>query len=306
MPPAPTAGGPFAGNLAAVAGMALWASAFPITEILLRDWHPLLLAPVRLVVGAAALLVLVSAAGRLRELRAAPLRRGGALGAVGVGGSVLLLVWGQSMTTAVSAGIVSAMLPVIVAILGLFAGERPTRRLLAGIAVATVGGAVASWNPQAGGLGLNPGDALVLASNIVWVWSSRAIVTRLPDSSDIVRACLTMAGGATALSLAAAVGLVTGLVPPSASLVGWSPLMILWMGTMAVGVSFACWLSAVRQLGTTLASIHQNLVPLYVMLMTVTLGGRPEPQELAGAALVVLAATLAQLGRRPAEPGRSN
>lgn len=300
MPPAKDAGSALAGNLAAIASVALWTSAFPITEILLRDWHPMLLAPARVGLGAVTLFGMMLVSGRIAELRTAPYPQVALVGTVMMGGSVMLLVWGQTMTSVVSAGIVAAMLPVIAAVLGARAGERLTAPVLVGIALATAGGAVASWTPEAAGLDPDLGDLLILISTTLWAWGSRAVVVRLPMLSDIGRAFLTMGAGAAALIVAASIGLAAGWFEPRASLAGPSLGLLLWLGVLAVGTAFLLWLSAVRRLGPTVASIHQNLVPLYVMLMALTLGERPRSPEVVGAVLVVLGAVAAQMGRRSA------
>ena len=47
------------GNLVALLCMVLWATSFPVTDLLLRDWHPMLLVPARLVPGTLAILLIV-------------------------------------------------------------------------------------------------------------------------------------------------------------------------------------------------------------------------------------------------------
>ena len=51
------------GNLVTVFGMALWASGFPATEILLESWHPLLLAATRLLTASLVLLGIMDKPG---------------------------------------------------------------------------------------------------------------------------------------------------------------------------------------------------------------------------------------------------
>ena len=49
----------------------------------------------------------------------------------------------------------------------------------------------------------------------------------------------------------------------------------------------------------TIGSMHQNLVPFYVMVMVLPLGGELHTQQLLGGGLVVAGAILAQLLWRP-------
>ena len=73
------------GNLVTVFGMALWASAFPATEVLLETWHPLLLAPARIGVASAVLLLILAARGGLHELGRVPWRDALRIGGLGIG-----------------------------------------------------------------------------------------------------------------------------------------------------------------------------------------------------------------------------
>jgi hypothetical protein len=60
------------------------------------------------------------------------------------------------------------------------------------------------------------------------------------------------------------------------------------------------WMTASRQLGVTVTSIHMNGVPFYVILMALAAGGAIYSSQVWGAALVAAGALLSQLpaGRR--------
>ena len=76
---------PMLGNLVTLFGMALWSTTFPVTELLLEDWHPILLTPARLALAALSLTCFLLIAGRGRELRGVPWREIWKYGGAGIG-----------------------------------------------------------------------------------------------------------------------------------------------------------------------------------------------------------------------------
>jgi drug/metabolite transporter (DMT)-like permease len=63
---------------------------------------------------------------------------------------------------------------------------------------------------------------------------------------------------------------------------------------VAVCLSMLLWLRAARLIGVTIAAMHQNMVPFYVMAMALAIGGRVETAQLVGGIMVVTGAVLAQ------------
>ena len=62
------------------------------------------------------------------------------------------------------------------------------------------------------------------------------------------------------------------------------------------------WMTASRLLGVTVASIHLNGVPFYVILMALAVGGTIYTSQVWGACLVAAGALLAQLPARKRGP----
>ena len=58
------------------------------------------------------------------------------------------------------------------------------------------------------------------------------------------------------------------------------------------------WFTSARILGLTVAAIHTNLAPFYVMLIAVGFGGTVSGRQVLGAVLVAAGALLAQLAHR--------
>ena len=122
-----------------------------------------------------------------------------------------------------------------------------------------------------------------------------AIVRDLRGHDSLAQSLVTLAAGGSALTLLSAGLTGTGWLPPVAP-DGREILLLLWMGCIGIGLSTPLWFLSVRLLGVTVASMHQNLLPFYVVVLAVLLGqGEIGGRTLAGAALVSLGALVAQL-----------
>jgi len=276
--------------------MLLWASGFPATELLLEQWHPLVLTPFRLGLGGLILLLLLALAGRLAELRMAPWRDIWLVGGFGLGAHATLLVFALAYADPVMVAIIATTVPLVSAIMGLIAGEERLRpRLVAAIGLAIAGGLVASRVFEEDAVGFEGGEILMLVSVVGWTWFSRASVARFAMLSDLGKSAATTLTAGVAVMPVMLLAAATGLIEPRFDASAGSLGLLLWLAGVGIGLSMLLWLKAARMIGVTLAAIHQNLVPFYVMLMAVALGGRFEPTHIAGGVLVVTGALLAQL-----------
>ena len=133
------------GNFLAILSIALWGMCFPLTELLLENWHPILLTAARLLTGSICLLLILPLVKKTHELKKIPWNSVWLIGGIGVGGGTILLVWGQQLSDPVTAAIFATTLPIISMVLGLRAGsEKLDIYLFLGIALAITGGILAS------------------------------------------------------------------------------------------------------------------------------------------------------------------
>lgn len=285
------------GNLAAFVSTLLWASAFPVTQQLLATWDPLPLAAARLGLGSATMLVMAVLFRQLPTGKIVPWRTIVLLGGFGTAASVLCLIAGQALSDPVTAAAIATMQPVAAALLGFFGGrERLTPWQILGILLAVAGALLISPTVQGGGAGFRGGEPLLIANVLLWTWYSRAARERLAGLGDFAVGGLTMAVGSTALAVAAIA--VSFFTPQALDLSLATMPWLLWMGMVAIGVSVPLWLMATRLLGVTIASLHINLAPFYVMLIGLALGGSIHAMQSAGAALVATGAVIAQRARQ--------
>lgn len=282
------------GNLASTASMLCWATTFPATELLLASWDPVLLAAARLTVAAFVALLLLALFGKPRELSTAPWASILPIGGLGLGTGVLLLTLGQAHANLVIVAIIGTLVPLVSALFGVAQGtERIDLRLGIAITLAVAGGIVAT-GVFSERIDFRGGELLALVSVVLWTWYSRASIDKLSMLSDLTKSTVNMLAGSVVITLAALVAVGLGLVPVSLDLGTASLVQLGWLGTIAVCLSMLLWLKAARLIGVTIAAMHQNLVPFYVMAMALAIGGRVETVQLVGGIMVVTAAVLAQ------------
>jgi len=295
---------PLAGNVMALACMLAWSTNFPIAGHLLKTWHPLLLTPVRNGVAALCLVLVCIIVGKAKDLLRIPLKVLLPSSFLALGFSTYGFIWSQELIDPVLAAIIVSAMPLFSLALGWLAGsERLTPQIMAGIALAIVGGFIVSRantveNPLAGSTWI--GAAVMLAAVGLYVWYTRTMVNGLPDIPDLPKAaasmtavtlfCLLISGGAVAF----------GLVPVKLDLTPPNLYLALWLGAVAVGLSTALWFLSARHIGVTVATMHHNLVPFYVILIGLASGAAITSGHVVGAALVIAGVILAQFKPRVA------
>ena len=77
-----------------------------------------------------------------------------------------------------------------------------------------------------------------------------------------------------------------------------SVMVVLFLGIFSTGLSVLLWLHGAKRLGVTTAGLHQNLVPVFVMLIMFILGEGFQWREGVGGLLVISGAIIAQLRKR--------
>ncbi len=182
--------------------------------------------------------------------------------------------------------------------------------------VLTVAGGVLTSTVSAqgsGGEGSLPGVLFMLAGVIAYVWYSRQLVVAFAATPDISKVAVSMLISVMPclVILAAFAGAGTAIA------VDFSPAtlgLIVVMAGMSVGLSSVLWLWTGRVVGVTVAAMHHNMVPFYVIVMAALGGAIVTGQHIAGAMLVIAGAVLAQLRSRkrkigvtqPVAPGRDS
>jgi drug/metabolite transporter (DMT)-like permease len=223
-----------------------------------------------------------------------------ALGLLGIVLSNALSYYGLQSTTAINAGLLNSVGPVmiLVATVG-FYGERATARQIAGISFSLAGVAiiVMRGNPATLlALELNRGDLLMLAA--ITVWSAYSILIRYRPKELSPLALLTVlfaigAGSLLPFHLYAASQQPFALSLPTI-------LGFLYVGVFPGVISILCWNRGVAQIGANRASVFTHLMPFFsALLALIFLGEQLEGFHFAGAFFIFLGIALAAAAPRP-------
>lgn len=286
-------------NLIGMASMLIWATGFPAVDRLLPIYGPLPLTALRMGSAALLLLPLWLILDGTPAIARAPWRRGLGIGTVGFGIGAFLIVLAQQMTDAVTVAIISSTMPVIgITLECLFDGRRLTPLLLAGLALALLGGMLA-YLSGIGSLGLGLGALAAFGSTFGFAWGSRETVRALPELTPVGRCAITFGGAALATSLCALAAGLAGKTSIDWAAIDTANLMMLaYYGIGSLAISQVLWIVAVERLGIGIAAMHINAAPFYTMIFVWLLGAAFNWPQLGGAALVLLGVILAQ------RPGR--
>ncbi|MGI5836305.1 MAG: DMT family transporter [Chloroflexota bacterium] len=282
------------GSLAALGAVSIWGLTFVPTKIAMMEMGALTLSVLRF---ALALLIMAALAWRLYP-NAHNLRNvsWGTLALLGFTSVTLFFGFqnlGLARTSATEAGMLSASVPALTAVLAaLVYKERVGGLRLIGIVASVVGVVVVvlvgSGSESGGSL---EGNLLVLAGTVSWAFYTllnKDIGGKMPE---VLLLAYTMLFGIIFLLPGMAVEIV---------LVGFGPitpvglLSVLFLGIMASGASFFLWNTALRHLDASEASTYINLVPVInIVAANLMLGETLIPAQLFGGALVIFGVYLA-------------
>ncbi|MGI9514440.1 MAG: DMT family transporter [Anderseniella sp.] len=302
------------GNLAGVACMIVWSLHFPLSVSILKSWDPLALAPVRMGLAGMTVAAVGLALGQAGAMLDLVKNRRFVMISFVFALSGLFFIVGQSRIDAVSAAVIVSAMPIFSALMGWWDGlERPGVKLALAIGLTVSGGVLTSTVSAqgTGGEGSLSGILFTLAGVIAYVWYTRQLVVAFADVPDIAKVAVSMMISV----LPCGVILVAFVVTGTAISVDFSPAalgLIVAMAGLSVGLSSVLWLWTGRVVGVTVAAMHHNMVPFYVIVLAALGGAIVTGQHIAGAVLVIAGAVLAQFRSRkrkigvtqPVAPGR--
>lgn len=282
--------------LALLAVYVIWGSTYLALRWVVEAFPPLVSAGARFFVAGSLLFTIAKWRGAptptTRELaRAAP--PGLLLFVVGNG----FVAIAEREVSSAEAAIVCGAMPLVMVLLGAFAGERPKRVELAGLVIGFAGVAVMTAGGMMGA-SLSSRTLLLLLAPLGWALGSR--LTRRPGfPAGLMGAALPMMiGGVGALLLGAATGesfTITAL-PLRASL---AFLYLIFIGSM---VAFTAYAYLLRNTRASVATSYAYVNPAIATALGVALGGETVGlHTLAGGALVILGvgAVIALRGETP-------
>ncbi len=284
--------------------VALWGSAFLLIAVALEGYAPLTISTGRLLIGSGVLFIIVVASRRKIPRAPALWRHFAVMAVLGNALPFFLVSWGQQGVPSGLAGILMAVMPLVVVALAHFLvpGERVTPRRALGFA-AGFAGIVILLGPQIGGAAMDgPGRGsaglaypLAVLGAAVCYGLNVIVARRAPPSDPVVVS-------ASVLLLAALMSSVVWMVSDvsPAPHPGVLPrLALLSLGGFCTGLATVLYYQIVNAAGATFLALINYLIPVWAVLVgALFLGERLAASALAGLALILAGIVLSQTRRQ--------
>ena len=271
----------------------IWGLAFVAQRVGMDHVGPFTYNGVRFALGALTLAPLLLAGRRSGFAPPVPLRRAGFICAGGALGAVLFVAASLQQvallyTTAGKAGFITGLYVVVVPILGLFWGQRPSTGTWSGAGLAAAGLYLLSITET---LRMEVGDGLVLVSAFFWSLQVLMVAWLSPWTRPVELAFYQF-------SVCALLSLLTAVLLESfewASVVA-AAVPILYGGVLSVGVAYTLQVVAQRDAHPAHASILMSLEAVFAAIGGwLMLGETLSPRGLVGCALMLTGMIVSQL-----------
>jgi len=296
-------------NIACFMAMLMWAVGFPSGEILLETWGAISLLSVRMLLAVGLLMVFWIVFEGMPTVLAAPWGHGLIVGGIGFGFGAILLLVGQKMSDPVTPAIVAAMMPIAGAAIEVVLDKRKLRlQLIGGIALAMLGGVLATGARLSNGI-FGLGALFCLLAIFMFAWATRKTIRDFQTISSLGQTTVTLVGALVITLFVHGSFLVLGFGETEIGNIDSKHIMMLLIFSLpAIAISQLLWIWAAGRLGILMASLHMNAVPFYVMVIVVMFLGDPWGWDQAiGAVLVATGVLLAQApGPKKAVPCKTN
>ena len=281
--------------IALVFATLFWAGNYVVGAIAVQSISPLDLTWLRWVLAAVPLLILAQLVEKpdwRRALRS--WRRLAVLAALGVAGYVLLLYTALEYTSALSASLINAANPAVMALLAaVVLRERLGWRVVAGLILGLFGVLLVITNGSLASvfsMRFNIGDLLMLVA--ITVWSVYTIVGRKLDVPPITATAIQATMVAVALAPFAIAG---GVTWPAEASVGLSVVFIAVVPSIG---AYVLWNLALKQVSPTTAGLYLNLVTVFTVIISVILGAQLTLAQAIGGLVVFAGVALSSLKPR--------
>lgn len=278
-----------------------WASNFVVAAIVVDEFSPLELTFLRWVGALPILLIVAQLIDRPRwrdALREWP--RHLLQAALGMVGYTLFLYAALATTSPVTASVISAINPAVIAAAAVIVlGERIMALGVVGIVVSFVGVLIVVLTGQGGGeLAFSSGDLLMLGA--ITVWTAYVILGRTVRTPPITATAIQ--AGMSILLLAPVVAIVGIDATPSAQ--GW--LGLAWIIVFPSALAYLCWNIAVSTLGPSRTGVFLNLLPVLTALIALLFGEVITIGQVVGGLIVLTGVSLTtRPGATRAGPARA-
>lgn len=264
----------------------IWGGNLPVIKAALAEIPTLAFAGIRFGMASAIFALLL----RFREgsLRP-PAGTGFAMVGLGLAGNTayqLLFMTGLDNTTVANTAVILASTPVLVVLLGAASGvERLTPAVTLGVGLAVAGVVLVLGQDARLTTRTLAGDLPVLGAAACWAAYTLGVRRYSTRMSPLRLTTLTMITGTPGLVLAGSPSIVRtdwAAVSPAA----WGG--VAYSTLLALVVAYTLWNTSVAEVGPSRTAVYNCLVPVVAMsLAWISLGERPGPIPLLGAALIL-------------------
>ncbi|MGH7902754.1 MAG: DMT family transporter [Candidatus Dormibacteraceae bacterium] len=273
---------------------ALWGGMYVVSRLAFKDVPPVTLGLGRLLVGLAALLLVLRARPPMRS-RPMPL-----LGVV-LAATLMLQLWGTDLAGAAAGSLLTLTTPLFVALLARrLLAEATAPHQWAGICLALIGAALVAGPGRTSSAA---GDLLLLAS--AGAWAAFTVIGAGPVRE---RGALPVTAGACAWALplmvpGSAIELASGM---RLHVTGGALLAALYLGLGATALAWWAWYRGVERLPAASAAAFILIQPVVGVALSIPVFGlRPGPGFVAGGLLVGAGILVTSVrGRREPAPAR--
>lgn len=263
-----------------------WASNFVVADRVIAEFTPLELTWLRWV-GAVPILLVVAwwlEKPRWRDaLREWPLHLLQAL--LGMVGYTLFLYSALDTTSPVTASVITALNPAVIAIAAVIVLHERIRRLgVIGIVVSFAGVLVVVLTGQGvdGGLGFVPGDLLMIGA--ISVWTAYVITSRRLTTPPITATAIQAVMSAVVLTPVVLVVGAPGLTEGASAEAWWG---LAWIIVFPSALAYLFWNIAVGTLGASKTGVFLNLLPVFTAAIALLFGDVITIGQLVGGAIVL-------------------
>lgn len=269
-----------------------WGGTFLAIRYTVAEVPPLLTIAIRCLGGAAILYAWLAGSGRLERSTAAEWRIAAAAGALLFVGCHGVLAWAEQRVSSGQAALFMTSTPLGLVLLDTFRRRRlPSSRVLAGLALGTLGIAVLTWGAGGSSGTLLDRVALVLSG---FSWAAGSLVAlhgARPASAAQSTAMQLAAGGVAVLAASVAGGELAGWSPAGVSPRAVASLVFLILFGTVIAFAAYTWLLRVTTTAAVGSSAFVN--PVIALGLAIVMGDELlSGRTLAAAALVVGAVVL--------------
>ncbi|MCX7208236.1 MAG: DMT family transporter [Proteobacteria bacterium] len=265
-----------------------WGAVFHIGKYVVQFLSPMVVGSWRFIIAGLMLFAFVSLREKwdIQALRnnIRPLLFMSVIGIMGVNFS---LFYGLQLTSAINAGLIMALSPILTAVLTAFFQKESLnqQQILAmglsffGVAIVVSGGSLQAIRD----LHFALGDALVLIASFSWALYSAIPKRFVHGVSPLHTTTVTIIVGAILMTAISA-----SLSHDFYTLPDWNVLAaILIMAFFCTALAFVWWSEGLRKIGPAQGAIFMNLAPIFATLIAIALGQTPSLPQFIGMILII-------------------